>query len=1233
MSHIACINRYVMALHKKILKWTVGIILLLVALLLLLTIGTGIFLTTQNLNGLVEKYSGRFLNAEVKSDTINVHIFKHFPYLTFSMTNGEVISGVLRPVRDSSQWAIPVSADTLLKFNRIYVSVSVPDLLRSKVNIRSIAIERPDIHAFVMPDGTANYDIVKGGTEEETATDSTSLDLKIRRIGIYNGGHVRYSNLKDSMLLSVDLNRLFLRGNFTTDLENAELDRGYLSKFLLSVHKLSAKSEFATVARKGADTLKLNADLVHGTGVHTSAKFAIDSLRMRRNNNRYNIAALTETNLAINDFTLIKDIPLGIEGAFTLSDSADVQRIDIEDLYLNVAKLPVEFTGDLELSGDTLMTKGGFRGRVENFKLSEFLEYIPEEMFPAVKKLKTDAALNLDLHMNGFYNFKTGELPSLTAKLTIPKSSASFKGMTSRINEMEADIYAYYSATDKDSAAVEINKLLLKGRSADLSLNGKISRLASADPFVDVVFKGWANLDTLSRLFIEDKGSVCRGKVNADLSIKSNVSNLNMYNIGNADIKGVISSDTTIVALPKEHIFTYLTGVHIGLGAVENKYDSAIESGMRMFATNTTADTIYINYKREFEVVASKFRLAGHNSADITGGEKKVHPLNGVTSVKRLDIKGPDSLKLRAKSAEMKFSILPYEHDYSIPRLSAELKAKSFGFREGFNIALVSNGDIALEAIINNRDNKKMKERREAFLDSLQKRYPRIERDSLMSHFMKRMERRRERSKGDFDDQNLNFKIDNSLGAIIRRWKINGSISAKSGGLITPYMPLRTRLYNVNFKFNTDSLRFHDTKLRCGKSVMNFTGEVSGIRRALLRNGTIKIDGNIVSDSLNFNELITAMHRGSEIMKHIELYRDSLSAITSETQLEEAIAEVAPDTVVSPLIIIPGNVNATLSMDIKKGRYSNLELQEVKGEMSIRDRCLQIKEFDAITNAGEMDFSGFYATRSKKDLSTGFDLELKNVEVEKFVALMPDIDTLLPMLKSFEGLINCQIAATSQIDTAMNILLPTLKGVARITGDDLVLMDGETFSMIAKKLKFKNRERNLIDRISVEMLVNENKIEVFPFLAEIDRYKFAISGTQNLDLSFNYHISVLHSPIPFRLGVTIFGNMDDFDFKIGRAKYKSENLPVYSTIIDSTRLNLRDRIENIYRIGIDAALRNSQNMARLQRLQREKEKFDAQHEAMDSLSAEEKQQYDAVGAETDSAAEAVQTETDTIPAP
>lgn len=1202
-----------MTLHKKILKWTIGIIVSSIVAVLLLIIGTGIFLTTGNLNGLVEKYSSQFLNAEVKSDTISVHIFKHFPYLTLSMKNGEVISGVLPPLRDTAKWPIPVKADTLLKFNRIYVALSVPDLLRSKINIKSIALEKPSIYAFVMPDGTANYDIIKGtAAAEGTTDDSTLLDLKIKGIGIYNGGQILYSNLQDSLLMSVELNRLFLKGNFSTEKEATRLEGGYLSKFLLSIDKLSAKSHIATIPKAGEENPGFRADMMQSDGVHTSAKFAIDSLRMRRSNNRYKIAALTETNLSINDFKLINSIPFGVEGVFTVDDSSEVKRINLQKLELNVARLPLSFKGDLELKGDTILTKGGFKGGIKEFRLSEFLDYLPKEIFPAAARLKTDAILNLDVAMSGFYNFRTGELPSIKARFTVPKSSASFKGMTSRINEMEADISAYYSATDRDSAAVEINSLLVKGRSADISLSGKISKLASADPFVALNFKGWANLDTLSHLFIEEKGSLCRGEIDAEVKLESPLSNLNPYKIGNAEIKGVIKSDTAILALPKSHIFTYITGASIALGAVDNKADSTIESGMRMFATNSAIDTLYINYKRELEVIIGGLRVAGHNSADITSGEKKVHPLNGMTSVKRLDIKGPDSLRVRARRAQMNFSILPYGQDYSVPRLKGEIEAGSFGVREGFNLASIRDGKVSIEAILDNRDNKKIKERREAFLDSLQKRYPRIERDSLIPYIMKRMERRRGREKGDFSNNIIDFKVDNSLGAIIRRWKINGTIKARSGRVITPYLPLRNSLSNLNFEFNTDSLRFHNTKLFCGKSAMDFTGKISGIRRALLRNGTIDIEGDIVSDSLNFNELISAMHRGSEIVKHIELYRDSLASVADDQQLEDAITKALPDTITSPLLIIPGNVAGSIKLDIKRGHYSNLELKEVKGDLSVKERCLQIRQLDAMTNAGNMGFTGFYATRSKRDLSTGFDLELKNVEIEKFISLMPGIDSLLPMLKSFQGLINCQITATSQIDTAMNIVLPSLQGVARITGKNLVLMDGETFSMIAKKLKFKNRNRNLIDRISVELLLNENKIEVFPFLAEMDRYKFAISGTQNLDLSFNYHISVLHSPIPFRLGVTIFGNMDDFDFKIGRAKYKSENLPVYSTIIDSTRLNLREQIANIYRIGIDAALRNSGNKRAIERLQRKKNEFDAEYKSMDTLSQMEQEQYNAL---------------------
>jgi hypothetical protein len=187
------------------------------------------------------------------------------------------------------------------------------------------------------------------------------------------------------------------------------------------------------------------------------------------------------------------------------------------------------------------------------------------------------------------------------------------------------------------------------------------------------------------------------------------------------------------------------------------------------------------------------------------------------------------------------------------------------------------------------------------------------------------------------------------------------------------------------------------------------------------------------------------------------------------------------------------------------------------------------------------------------------------MDMGEFIRLYPGMDTLLPMLKSFEGIINCQIAATTQIDTNMNVVLPTIEGVARIKGDSLVLLDGETFAEIAKMLKFKNREKNLVDSIAVEVSIKDNQIEVYPFIMKMDRYTTAISGKQDLDMNLDYHISVLKSPLPMRMGINISGNMDDFKFGIGKAKYKDTNLPVYSKVIDSTRVNLLEKIKDIYK--------------------------------------------------------------------
>lgn len=105
----------------------------------------------------------------------------------------------------------------------------------------------------------------------------------------------------------------------------------------------------------------------------------------------------------------------------------------------------------------------------------------------------------------------------------------------------------------------------------------------------------------------------------------------------------------------------------------------------------------------------------------------------------------------------------------------------------------------------------------------------------------------------------------------------------------------------------------------------------------------------------------------------------------------------------------------------------------------------------------------------------------------------------------------------------------------------------------------------------MDLAIKDNKIEVFPFLVEMDRYKVAVGGTHNLDMTFNYHLSVLKSPVPFKLGIDITGNLDDFKYKITKCKYKDIFKPAKQAELDSTRKNIRKDIRDAVRKQIEEA--------------------------------------------------------------
>ena len=409
-------------------------------------------------------------------------------------------------------------------------------------------------------------------------------------------------------------------------------------------------------------------------------------------------------------------------------------------------------------------------------------------------------------------------------------------------------------------------------------------------------------------------------------------------------------------------------------------------------------------------------------------------------------------------------------------------------------------------------------------------------------------------------------------GQFLRKWEARGSLSFKQMRGFSRMFPLPMWMEPTTMKFNTNDITLTDARLHLGKSNFTLNGEISQIRRAMLRGGKLKGDFNLNSDYIDCNQLMQGINSGMQYAESSDLLMlsdENIAQLNTES-LQDSITQTEIDTT-SQLFVLPAFLDMALHTNAKRIDFKDLELENVVGEIVLRDQSINLSKLNIQSNMGNGNLTMVYRAKDGQEATAGLDLDMEDVKVEKLIALFPSIDTLVPMLRSFEGVLDCQITATCRMDSTMSLIMPSINSSCYLHGDNMVLLDGETFTEISKTLMFKNKKRNMIDSISVDLAIKDNKIEVFPFLVEMDRYKVAVGGTHNLDMTFNYHLSVLKSPVPFKLGIDITGNLDDFKYKITKCKYKDIFKPAKQAELDSTRKNIRKDIRDAVRKQIEEA--------------------------------------------------------------
>ncbi len=351
----------------------------------------------------------------------------------------------------------------------------------------------------------------------------------------------------------------------------------------------------------------------------------------------------------------------------------------------------------------------------------------------------------------------------------------------------------------------------------------------------------------------------------------------------------------------------------------------------------------------------------------------------------------------------------------------------------------------------------------------------------------------------------------------------------------------------LDIDFNTKKCELKKVNAKFGESDVALNGTITGIEDFIKETGLLKGNLNLTANYLNLNEILDVI--------------DGLGAPDSLTEQAESMEKNKED---APFIV-PFGVDMSMKTTIKRALVEDVEFRNIAGQVYVKDGVLVLEEMGLTNDAAKMQLTAMYKTPRLNHLFLGFDFHLLDIKIDKLIAMIPDVDTILPMLKSFSGNAEFHFAAETYLKSNYDIKFSTLRGAAAINGKDLVVLDNETYRNISKKLLFNKKTENKIDSLSTEITIFKNEVDVYPFLVSIDKYSAIISGRHNLDMTYDYNISLVK---PVRIGLDIIGMPDKLKYKVGKAKYANDFKPERKKVVESKIMELKSLINSTLKSNV-----------------------------------------------------------------
>ena len=507
-----------------------GIILgAIVVLAIAAAIGIYCYFTPQRILKIAEEKCSEYLDADVKIGALDYKIFSTYPWLEFEVDSVRVVSRSLQNLSPAQRDSLPKNADFLASVEKARGKINIHALFHDEIELRDIAIDRPDVNIVIVDDSINNFSIIPKEKEEQQRRKMKLPEISLSEIEI--GAPVKFSffSLPDRLAMKAEAESMHL-----TD----KSSEGDIQNFDINL-KATLEGSYGNISTPQPIPIELDAGI--------AMKDSTIEADIRR------------FATSLEELSLVASTSFSAGKQLISVDQAAIQ-LNISDVFALLDIVPEEYAAKIPLpaglDGNIPMRLSASLLQPFSIETSKIKEKNPELEIPAfIADVKIE---------NGDITFA-------------PKGAAPLSA-----NDVAVDAECRFDPANPDDSYFKLSELKLFGEGVELRAAVTIEKLLSQNqPMEGSVKFNSALMQTLSYL-LPNSGIKLSGHLAGDVEFSGIADNMGKDGLEKIDIKGNIRSKKLTLASGKGVPGVNMEGLALNYDATLPKYPDPNYQGAKI---------------------------------------------------------------------------------------------------------------------------------------------------------------------------------------------------------------------------------------------------------------------------------------------------------------------------------------------------------------------------------------------------------------------------------------------------------------------------------------------------------------------------------------------------------------------------------------------------------------------------------------------------------------------------